>query len=473
MDRARRAGWTALIVVVMVAAIGSWAGRSALAGVVAWPPSTLVVSEVQTGGASASDEFVEVANQGPRAVDLAGLEVVYATSSGEHGDAQGHLDGGRDPARPGERFLLANGAGVHAAGGGRHVLGRVRRDRRCGRPAGRRRDGRSTRSAGATRRTRSWRGPPRRHRRPDRASNAGRAVSPGTASIPMTTPPTGSSRATPSPQGLWRPGRAGRRSVRDADARRRRRRRRPRRRADCHADPTAMPTPTPTPTPIATATPTPAPTATIAPTPDPTPTPTPAPTATIAPTPPTPTPRRPSRPTPEPTATPTPGPSISTIAEARALADGSTVTIEGVLTTTLGGLESGHTGFVQDATGGIALYLDAAVVGAWPAGTTITRRGVARRAATRSERSGSARRPSSPDRRPTFPWPRPSTTGEATEACRGPSDRGRGTVTEAPDHTRRRARRSRSMTDPARFAPSSARMPLGRPHGGGRRWSPR
>ena len=31
---------------------------------VAWPVSTLVVSEVQTGGGSASDEFVEVANQG-------------------------------------------------------------------------------------------------------------------------------------------------------------------------------------------------------------------------------------------------------------------------------------------------------------------------------------------------------------------------------------------------------------------------
>ena len=46
---------------------------------VGWPPSTLVVSEVQTGGASASDEFVEIANQGAAPVDLAGLEVVYAT----------------------------------------------------------------------------------------------------------------------------------------------------------------------------------------------------------------------------------------------------------------------------------------------------------------------------------------------------------------------------------------------------------
>ena len=52
--------------------------------------------------------------------------------------------------------------------------------------------------------------------------------------------------------------------------------------------------------------------------------------------------------------------------------DGATVTIEGVLTTALGALESGHGGFVQDATGGIALYLDGAVAGSWPAGSTIT-----------------------------------------------------------------------------------------------------
>ena len=39
------------------------------------------------------------------------------------------------------------------------------------------------------------------------------------------------------------------------------------------------------------------------------------------------------------------------------------MTIAGVLTTRLGALESGRGGFVQDATGGIALYLDAAVVG--------------------------------------------------------------------------------------------------------------
>src|SRR6188472_4408759 len=81
-----------------------------LAAAVAWPTSTLVVSEVQTGGTSASDEFVEIANQGAGPVDLAGLEVVYATSSGSTVTrkttwaASVVLD-------PGHRFLLVNGAG--------------------------------------------------------------------------------------------------------------------------------------------------------------------------------------------------------------------------------------------------------------------------------------------------------------------------------------------------------------------------
>src|SRR5258708_35100275 len=51
-------------------------------GAVSWPVSTLLGSEVQTGGASASDESAEITNVGPAPVDLAGLELVYATSTG-------------------------------------------------------------------------------------------------------------------------------------------------------------------------------------------------------------------------------------------------------------------------------------------------------------------------------------------------------------------------------------------------------
>src|SRR6478672_6994586 len=116
MDRARRAGFTALIVIVMVVAAGGLAGARVRAAAVAWPTSTLVVSEVQTGGASASDEFVEIANQGAGPVDLAGLEVVYATASGSTVTrkttwaASVVLD-------PGHRFLLVNGAGAYAGMG--------------------------------------------------------------------------------------------------------------------------------------------------------------------------------------------------------------------------------------------------------------------------------------------------------------------------------------------------------------------
>ena len=47
-----------------------------------------------------------------------------------------------------------------------------------------------------------------------------------------------------------------------------------------------------------------------------------------------------------------------------------------MLTTQLGVLESGRTGFVQDATAGIALYLEAATTGGLVAGTTVTATGV-------------------------------------------------------------------------------------------------
>ena len=71
---------------------------------------------MQTGGASASDEFVEVANQGAGPVDLVGLELVYATSSGSTvtrkaaWSASFVLDAGR-------RVLIVNGAGTYAAAG--------------------------------------------------------------------------------------------------------------------------------------------------------------------------------------------------------------------------------------------------------------------------------------------------------------------------------------------------------------------
>jgi hypothetical protein len=52
---------------------------------------------------------------------------------------------------------------------------------------------------------------------------------------------------------------------------------------------------------------------------------------------------------------------VIAIAAARALPDDSSALVEGVLTTVLGALEDGRTGFVQDDTAGIAIYLDTAL----------------------------------------------------------------------------------------------------------------
>ena len=109
MDRARRAGLTALIVVMVVTA-GGPGGLPALAAVVGWPASTLVLSELQTGGASASDEFVEIANQGGTTVDLVGLELIYATASGSTVTRKAAWDATTVLA-PGRRLLVANASG--------------------------------------------------------------------------------------------------------------------------------------------------------------------------------------------------------------------------------------------------------------------------------------------------------------------------------------------------------------------------
>ena len=83
MDRARQ-GFSAFVIALFVVmlVVPTNGPPTALAAAVAWPPATLVISEIQTGGSSASDEFVELANQGATTVDLSGLEVVYATASG-------------------------------------------------------------------------------------------------------------------------------------------------------------------------------------------------------------------------------------------------------------------------------------------------------------------------------------------------------------------------------------------------------
>ncbi|HYO44497.1 MAG TPA: lamin tail domain-containing protein, partial [Candidatus Limnocylindrales bacterium] len=120
MARARLAAYAVLMVVVLLGA-AAWPPPSRsvpmeAAAAVGWPPSaTLVVFEVVTGGTSASDEFVELANAGSMPVDLAGLEIAYATSSGATVTRKAAWT---LPliVEPGRHVLLANALGAYAAG---------------------------------------------------------------------------------------------------------------------------------------------------------------------------------------------------------------------------------------------------------------------------------------------------------------------------------------------------------------------
>jgi hypothetical protein len=97
------------------AAAAPSAGPIRPAATVDWPPSNgLVIAEVTTGGVAATDEFVEIVNVSDGAIDLAGLEIAYASASG--------LTVSRRAAwteslfvPPGGHVLLANASGAYAA----------------------------------------------------------------------------------------------------------------------------------------------------------------------------------------------------------------------------------------------------------------------------------------------------------------------------------------------------------------------
>src|ERR687895_424754 len=60
----------------------SWPTAAELA-IPAWPVSDgLLIGEIVTGGASASDEYVELYNAGDADLELSGFELVYVTASG-------------------------------------------------------------------------------------------------------------------------------------------------------------------------------------------------------------------------------------------------------------------------------------------------------------------------------------------------------------------------------------------------------
>ncbi len=370
MERARCAALAALLVVLSVggAALAAAPDPVDALGAVTWPVSTLLVSEVQTGGPSASDEFAEITNAGPVPVDLAGLEIVYVTSTG--GTVTRKVSWSSSLLlEPGRHLFVANASGAYAgladatysggfaATGGAIVLRAI-----GGAPLDAVGWGDATNgfveglaapapATGAS-----------IERRPggldgnsvdtnDNAADFLAQAAPNPQSLAA--PPVPAPGVSPSPQ--------------------------PSPTAGTSAEPTGTPPATGTPDPTSTVPPAPTveaspmPGPSVDPSPEASPEPTPMsspepsaapePTATILP--PTPAPS----PSPEPTSTAVPA---IPIVDARGLPNGTLVRIQGVLTTHLGALEAGRKAFVQDDSGGIAIYLDTAVIAALPADTLIT-----------------------------------------------------------------------------------------------------
>lgn len=76
----------------------------------------LVISEIATGGAGASDEFIELFNPGTQVLPLAGLEVAYVSASGATVSQRVGWAADAPAVSPGDHVLLANDAGIHAPG---------------------------------------------------------------------------------------------------------------------------------------------------------------------------------------------------------------------------------------------------------------------------------------------------------------------------------------------------------------------
>jgi hypothetical protein len=259
------------------------------------PPDHLVISEVVTGGAAASDELIELYNPTDEALPLEGLEVVYVSASGASVSRRAAWATGAPEVPPGAHVLVAHELGVYAsiadlvyASGMAATGGSV-----------------ALRIQGAATAI--------------DAVGWGTAVSVWLEGTPASAPAPGSSlERLP---GGWLG------STQDTD--------------DNRADFVERTLPDPQ-------------NSSSPPVPDPdAPPPSPTPTPTLPPFSPTPS-GSPSAP-PSPTPTPSPTLTITAIADARALPNGTHVTIEGTALTASDFADGG--GYVADATGGIAVLL--------------------------------------------------------------------------------------------------------------------
>lgn len=286
----------------------------------------LVVSEVMAGGASASDEFIELYNPTAADLPLEGLEIVYVSASGATVTRKAAWAAGEPPLPAGGHLLVANEAGAFAAvadatyANGLAATGGSVALRIVGATTAIDAVGWGTAAS-------AWlEGVPAPavaaghslERLPGGSAGSGQDTDANAVDF--------ADRAVPDPQNRAAP-------------------------------PIPMePSPSATATAIPTASDAPMPTQTVSPTATPTPVPTLAPTGT-------PTPVLTSSPTPVPTATPS---SPLSVAEARALPDGSIARVEAVSLTDGTFFDGG--GCIADATGGIAVLVTG---GSFPRGAVL------------------------------------------------------------------------------------------------------
>lgn len=254
----------------------------------------LVVREIAIGGASASDEFIELFNPAPAPLSLAHLEVAYVSASGATVSQRATWGADAPHVPPGGHVLLANEAGMYAAwadllyGGGLAAAGGAVILRSVGAAV-------AIDAVAWGTATGSW-----------LEGNPAQAPAPGFSIERATDPSDGRVldtddnatdfvvRTVPTPQ----------------------------------AAVPALAAATPMPTPLPTAPP---------------PLPTPGGTAV-------------STPTPAPSATATPGPLPTSIADARLRPNGASVTVEGIALTSSGFHDGG--GYLADAGAGIAVLVE-------------------------------------------------------------------------------------------------------------------
>ena len=104
-------GWGAVLLALLLA-LAAVLPPMAVRGETA--PDHLVISEVVTGGTSASDELIEVYNPTPSSLPLEGLELIYVTASGATISRRASWELGAPSLGPGRHLLVANELGIYA-----------------------------------------------------------------------------------------------------------------------------------------------------------------------------------------------------------------------------------------------------------------------------------------------------------------------------------------------------------------------